>query len=81
MATLDQLGTDTASIDHGPSTDFPVHRIAAAVDVPGLENLTRLDELPSTGARVIALPVKIGGGTGGPARVVALLPGSRPASQ
>jgi kynurenine formamidase/D-alanyl-D-alanine dipeptidase len=67
------LGVDTASIDHGPSQDFPVHRVAAAAQVPGLENLTGLGELPETGAWLVALPMKIGGGSGGPVRVVALL--------
>jgi kynurenine formamidase len=69
------LGVDTASIDHGPSADFPVHRLAAAANVPGLENLTALDRLPPHGFWVIALPVKIEGGSGGPVRVVALVPG------
>ena len=68
------LGVDTASIDYGPSTDFIVHRIAAARDVGGLENLDNLDQLPATGAVLIALPMKIEGGSGGPARVVALVP-------
>lgn len=68
------LGADVASIDHGQSTDFIVHRIAAARDVYGLENLTNLDSLPATGATVIALPMKIANGSGGPVRVVALVP-------
>jgi kynurenine formamidase len=68
------LGVDTASIDYGRSTDFMVHRIAAARDVPGLENLTNLDQLPATGATVVALPMKIAGGSGGPVRVVAMIP-------
>ena len=68
------LGVDTASIDYGPAKDFPVHRLAAAANVPGLENLTGLDALPPTGSWVIALPMKIAGGSGGPARVIALLP-------
>lgn len=68
------IGADVASIDHGQSKDFRVHRIAAARDVPGLENLTGLGELPPTGAVVIALPMKIEGGSGGPVRVVALVP-------
>jgi kynurenine formamidase/D-alanyl-D-alanine dipeptidase len=68
------IGVDTASIDHGPSQDFPVHRIAAAAQVPGLENLTGLAELPETGAWLVALPMKIGGGSGGPLRVIALVP-------
>ncbi len=68
------LGVDTASIDHGPSTDFAVHRIAAEAEVPALENVAYLEQLPPTGAWVIALPVKIAGGSGGPVRVVALVP-------
>jgi kynurenine formamidase len=68
------IGVDTASVDHGPSKDFLVHRIVAAANVGGLENLTNLDQLPATGAWVIALPMKIAGGSGGPARIIALLP-------
>lgn len=68
------LGADVASIDYGRSTDFRVHRIAAAAGVPGFENLARLDELPPTGAVVVALPMKIAGGSGGPLRAVALVP-------
>jgi kynurenine formamidase len=68
------VGIDTASIDHGPSSDFIAHRIGAARGVPNLENLTSLAELPPRGAVVIALPMKIAGGSGGPVRVVALVP-------
>jgi kynurenine formamidase len=42
-------------------------------DIPGLENLTNLDRLPPTGARIVALPMKIGGGSGAPLRAIALL--------
>ena len=66
------LGVDTASIDHGPSADFIVHRIAAAANVVGLENLTNLDQVPPVGAWVVALPMNIAEGSGGPVRVVAL---------
>jgi kynurenine formamidase len=68
------IGVDTASVDNGPSHDFLVHRIVAAANVAGLENLKDLDRLPPTGAFVIALPMKIAGGSGGPARIIALLP-------
>jgi kynurenine formamidase len=68
------LGIDTASIDYGRSTDFPVHRIAGAENVGGLENLSNLDELPASGITLLALPMKIEGGSGGPVRVVALVP-------
>lgn len=69
------LGADVASIDYGRSTDFVVHRIAAARNVYGLENLTNLDALPPAGAVVVALPMKIGGGSGGPVRVVGIVGG------
>jgi kynurenine formamidase len=69
------LGVDTASIDYGRSTDFAVHRVAAEQQVAGLENLTNLNDLPAIGATVIALPIKIEAGSGGPVRVVAVVPG------
>src|SRR5690606_22834523 len=53
------LGVDTASIDPGNSKDFPVHRLAGAANVPGLENLRSLDQLPAKGAWVAALPLSI----------------------
>jgi kynurenine formamidase len=68
------LGVDTASVDHGPSQDFPVHRILGAANVMGLENLANLDRLPATGATLVALPMKIAGGSGAPARVIAFVP-------
>jgi kynurenine formamidase len=68
------LGIDAASIDYGRSTTFTVHQIAAAANVPGLENLTGLERLPPTGALLFALPMKIAGGSGGPLRAVALVP-------
>jgi len=68
------LGVDTASIDHGPSSNFSVHRIANEANVPGLENVANLGAVPATGAWVVALPMKIGGGSGAPVRIVALVP-------
>ncbi|MEE8055033.1 MAG: cyclase family protein [Gammaproteobacteria bacterium] len=68
------LGADVASIDYGQSKDFPVHRLAAENNVLGLENLANLERLPARGAVVIALPMKIEGGSGGPVRAIALLP-------
>ena len=68
------IGVDVASIDYGQSTDFQVHQIVAAHNVVGFENLRGLDALPPTGAIVIALPMKIENGSGGPLRAIALVP-------
>jgi len=68
------LGVDTASIDHGASKDFIVHRIAHAENVLGLENVAHLEQLPPTGAWTLALPMKIENGSGGPLRLVGLVP-------
>jgi kynurenine formamidase len=68
------LGVDTASIDYGQSKDFIVHRIANGADVPGFENVANLERLPARGALVIALPMKIARGSGGPLRIVAAVP-------
>lgn len=68
------LGVDTASIDYGQSRDFIVHRIVNGADVPGFENVANLELLPARGAFVIALPMKIAGGSGGPLRIVAAVP-------
>jgi kynurenine formamidase len=61
-------------VDYGASTDFIVHQIVMAENIPAFENLANLDQLPRTGALVIALPMKIEGGSGGPLRAVALVP-------
>lgn len=68
------VGLDTASLDHGPSTEFFAHRISAASGVPGFENLMNVEQLPARGAWLIALPMKIENGSGGPLRAVAIIP-------
>jgi kynurenine formamidase len=67
------VGIDTASIDYGQSTDFRAHRILGADNVPVFENLARLGRLPNRGFAVVALPMKIDGGSGGPLRIMAVL--------
>ncbi len=71
---VDGVGIDTASIDPGQSRDFIAHQILNGADIYGLENVANLDKLPATGATLIALPMKIQRGTGGPVRIVAILP-------
>src|SRR5215472_11363400 len=60
------VGIDTASVDYGQSKDFQTHRILYSHDIYGLENVAHLDRLPAAGAVLIALPMKIKGGTGEP---------------
>ena len=68
------IGLDTPSIDYGQSQLFESHQILFAENIPALENVANLEQLPETGAYVLALPIKIKGGSGGPCRIVALLP-------
>jgi kynurenine formamidase len=68
------IGIDTASIDYGQSTLFESHRVLYEQNIPAFENLTSLERLPATGAHVVALPMKIKGGSGAPLRAVAILP-------
>jgi len=67
------VGIDTASIDHGPSRDFGSHVNLFTHGVPALENVAILDPLPPTGFQVIALSIKIAGGSGGPCRILAIV--------
>ena len=68
------VGIDTASIDPGVSRDFRTHQILLGAQIPGLENVANLEAVPARGALLFALPMKIGGGSGAPCRVVALVP-------
>ena len=69
------VGLDVASVDYGQSKDFRTHQILYEQNIPGFENVANLEKLPVKGAFVIALPMKIKGGSGGPLRIVALVPG------
>lgn len=68
------VGIDTASIDPGQSRDFQAHQILSKANRYALENVAHLDKVPARGATVYALPIKIKDGTGGPARIIALIP-------
>lgn len=70
------VGLDTPSIDYGQSTDFAVHRYLYENNVLGFENVTNLDQLPPRGGFIVALPMKIRGGSGGPLRIIGLVPES-----
>lgn len=65
------VGLDTPSLDYGQSKDFKAHQVLMGSNVPGFENLANLDQLPARGVYVVALPMKIGKGSGGPLRIIA----------
>ena len=67
------IGLDTASIDYGQSTLFESHRTLFAKNIPAFENVANLDKLPIRGFSVVALPMKIKGGSGGPLRIIAVI--------
>ena len=72
--SIKAIGLDTASIDFGQSTLYESHRILYERNIPAFENLTNLDRLPARGAFIVALPMKIKGGTGAPLRAIAMIP-------
>lgn len=69
------VGIDTPSIDYGQSSAFEAHQILFAGNIPAFENVANLEALPVVNFMVIALPMKIAGGSGGPLRIVAIVPG------
>jgi kynurenine formamidase len=71
---IDAVGVDTPSIDYGQSQDFIAHQIINGANKPGLENIAHVEKLPPVGATLIALPMKIAKGSGGPVRIIAVLP-------
>ncbi len=71
--SIKAIGLDTPSIDYGQSTLFESHVILFEKNIPAFENVANLDILPENGFTVIALPMKIKGGSGGPLRIVAVV--------
>ncbi|GAA0878870.1 hypothetical protein GCM10009119_18380 [Algoriphagus jejuensis] len=68
---VNAVGLDTPSLDFGQSKDFAAHQVLMGHNIPGFENVANLDQLPASGFYVVALPMKIKGGSGGPLRVIA----------
>jgi kynurenine formamidase len=71
------IGVETVGTDAGGAAafdpPFPVHNYFLGAGKYGLTQLANLDQLPPTGAVLIAAPLKLVGGTGSPARVLALV--------
>ena len=73
------VGVETIGTDAGQAgtfdPPFPNHTIMHGAGKFGLASLCNLDQLPPTGAIVIAAPLKIVAGSGSPVRAIALVPG------
>ncbi|MBG9378379.1 cyclase family protein [Panacibacter sp. DH6] len=65
------VGIDTPSIDVGQSKNFKTHQVLMGAGIPGFENVANIDALPARGAYIVALPMKIKNGSGGPLRLIA----------
>jgi kynurenine formamidase len=70
--SIKAIGLDTASIDRGQSVLFESHRALFEKNIPAFENVANLDQLPIKGFTIVALPMKIKGGSGGPLRIIAM---------
>jgi kynurenine formamidase len=72
------VGVETVGTDAGQAATFdppfPNHYIMHGSGKFGLAGLSNLDQLPATGAIVVAAPLKILGGSGSPLRVIAITP-------
>jgi len=72
------VGVETVGTDAGQAggfdPPFPNHTIMHGAGKFGLASLCNLDQLPATGAVVIAAPLKIVDGSGSPLRVLAIAP-------
>jgi kynurenine formamidase len=68
------VGVDTPSVDFGQDLAFTAHGLLARSSLVGLEYVAYLDKMPSAGAHVFLLPIKIAGGSGSPTRIIGILP-------
>ncbi|MEM6387778.1 MAG: cyclase family protein [Pseudomonadota bacterium] len=67
------VAVDTLSIDYGVSPDFATHYRWLPANRWAVENMANLDDVPASGATLIVGAPKHKGGTGGPARLIALV--------
>lgn len=73
------IGIDTMSVERGDSPDFPVHMLTLGAGLWHVEGLVGLGRLPARGAWIVVAPLRLSGGSGAPARALALVPpGTRP---
>jgi kynurenine formamidase len=68
------VGIDSLNIDDTRGGERPIHTMLLAAEIPIVEHLTELDQLPATGATFTAVPVKVAGMSTFPVRAFATLP-------
>jgi kynurenine formamidase len=68
------IAVDTLSLDYGPSPDFAVHYFWLPSNRWGMEAVANLDAVPARGSTLIVGGPKVVGATGGPCRLIALVP-------
>ncbi len=71
--TAAAIAVDTLSLDHGPSPDFATHYVWLPAGRYGIENLAGLGDVPAAGATLVVGAPNHLGGTGGPARIFAMV--------
>lgn len=71
--TASAIAVDTLSLDHGPSADFATHYAWLPAGRYGIENLKGLADVPAAGATLVVGAPTHRGGTGGPARIFAMV--------
>lgn len=69
------IGVDSISIDPGNSVTLKVHTTVLGSGLYGIEMVKNLGLIPASGAKIIALPMKIRNGSGGPVRLVSMFTG------
>ena len=67
------MAVDTLSLDHGPSADFATHYAWLPSGRYGIENLAGLADVPASGATLVVGAPNHVGGSGGPARIFAMV--------
>jgi kynurenine formamidase len=68
------IGTDAISVDRGADTEFPVHHTTLPAGLWHLEGLVGMGALPARGATLFVGVLPLEGGSGAPARVLAMVP-------
>ena len=71
---VETIGTDAGQA-HLMDPPYPAHTLLHGAGLYGLQCLENLDQLPATGALIVAAPLKIAGGSGSPLRVLAFVEG------